>query len=88
MRGSVFLESGFTLPGAKVVLSAKEKPSKKLQEQVSSPQGEFAFRVPPGPSYYIVTASMKGFDPLSKEVEVVGQEQINRTFTLIPASKK
>jgi len=87
VRGSVFLESGRTLPGATVVLSPKENPKKKLQEQTSSPQGEFAFRVPPGPSLYILTASMKGFEPASKEVEVVAQEQINKTLILVPASK-
>jgi hypothetical protein len=88
VRGSVFLDSGRTQPGAKVVLTAKAKPDKKLQEQISSPQGEFAFRVPPGPTTYILTATMKGFEPASKEVDVTGQEEINKTLLLVPASKK
>jgi hypothetical protein len=87
VRGSVFLESGRSQPGAKVVLAAKDKPERKLQEQVSSLQGEFAFRVPPGPGAYVVTVSMKGFATVSKEVEIAGQEQINKTFSLVPASK-
>ena len=87
VRGSVFQDSGRVQPGAKVVLSSKDKPDKKLQEQVSSPQGEFAFRVPPGPGAYVLTASMKGFETVSKEVEIAGQEQINKTLLLVPASK-
>lgn len=88
VRGSVFQESGRTQPGAKVVLAAKAKPEKKLQEQISSPQGEFAFRVPPESGEYILTASMKGFETVSRDVEIVGQEQINKTLVLVPASKK
>jgi hypothetical protein len=87
IRGSVFLENGRSLPGARVVLAAKAKPEKKLQEQVSSPQGEFAFRVPPGPSEYVVTVGMKGFESSSRDVEIAAQEQINKTFTLVRASK-
>lgn len=85
--GSVFHESGLALPGAKVVLSAKERPEKKLQEQVSSPRGEFAFRVPPGPAIYLITASLKGFQTASREVEIEAQEQIHKTLLLVPASK-
>ena len=88
VRGSVFLESGRVQPGAKVVISAKDKPGKKLQEQISNSQGEFAFRVPPGPASYLLTATLKGFEPAIKEVDVVGQEQINKTLLLAPASKK
>jgi hypothetical protein len=88
VRGSVFLDSGRTVQGAQVILAAKAAPNKKLQEQTSSPQGEFAFRIPPGPASYLLTATMKGFEPAIKEVEVVGQEQINKSLVLVPASKK
>lgn len=88
IRGSVFQESGRTQAGAKVVLAAKAKPEKKLQEQISSPQGEFAFRVQPASGEYILTATLKGFETVSKEVEITGQEQINKTLLLVPASKK
>ena len=85
--GSVFQESGRAQPGAKVVLASKDKPGKKLQEQISSLQGEFSFRVPPGPGAYVLTATMKGFEAASKEVEISGQEQIHKTLLLVPASK-
>ena len=69
------------------MLSSKDKPEKKLQEQTSSPRGDFSFRVPPGPSFYIITATMKGFETASKEVEIVAQEQIHKTLLLVPTSK-
>lgn len=87
ISGTVFLDSGQAVPGAVVVLSPKDQPRKKLQEQTSSPRGEFAFRVPPGPGFYVLTASRKGFDPASKEVEIVAQEQVHKTLLLNPASK-
>jgi hypothetical protein len=88
VRGTVFLESGISQPGARVILSAKEQPGKKLQEQVSSPHGEFAFRVPAKPSTYVIRISLKGFDPVSKDVEVTGPEEIHKTLLLVPASNK
>ena len=84
--GSVFHESGRSQPGAKAVLATKEKPKKVLQEQMSDSHGEFAFRVPP-PGAFIVTVSLKGFVTVSKEVEISGQEQIHKTFSMLPASK-
>jgi len=88
VSGSVFLDSGVAQGGAKVVLSPKDQPGKKLQEQSSSPRGEFSFRVPPGPSFYILTATMKGFETASKEVEIVAQEQIHKSLLLVPTSNK
>ncbi len=85
--GTVFYDPGFSLPGAKVILSLKSNPKKKLQEQTSSPRGEFAFRVPPGENVWLVMASHKGFVTGQKEVEITGQEQIHATLTLVPESK-
>jgi hypothetical protein len=85
--GTVFSESGQPLPAAKVVLASKSQPAKKLQEQLSSPRGEFAFRVPPGPAVYTLTATLKGFEPASKEVEIEAQEQVHKTLLLTPASR-
>lgn len=85
--GTVFLDNGIAQPGAKVVLAAKDQPGKKLQEQTSSPRGEFAFRVPPGPAVYVLTATFKGFEPASKEVPIEAQEQVHKTLLLVPTSK-
>ena len=85
--GTVFLDNGTAQPGAKVVLASRNQPGKKLQEQTSSPRGEFAFRVPPGPAAYVISASFKGFEVASKEVEIEAQEQVHKTLLLVPSSK-
>jgi len=88
VAGTVFRDPGFAQPGASVVLARKDAPSKKLQEQTSSPRGEFAFRVPPGPAAYLVTATLKGFQTARQEIEIQGQEQVNATLLLVPESKQ
>lgn len=88
VAGTVFRDPGFAQPGASVVLALKSAPTKKLQQQMSSPRGEFSFRVPPGPHSYLVTATLKGFQIARQEIEIQGQEQINATLLLVPESKK
>jgi hypothetical protein len=88
VAGTVFRESGFSLPGATVMLAVKDAPkkSKKLQS-VSDSRGEFAFRVPPGAATYVVGASLKGFQPVEKEASVSGEERVEVTLVL-PAESK
>lgn len=88
VTGTVFRDPGFAQPGASVILSLKSAPKKKLQEQISSPRGEFSFHVPAHPNTYLLTASLKGFQTVQKEVEIQGEEQINATLLLIPESKE
>jgi hypothetical protein len=88
VAGTVFREPGFALPEANVILMLKGDPkAKKLQQAVTSPRGEFAFRVPPSPATYIVKAVLKGFHPEEKEASVSGEERIEVTFVLAPESK-
>ena len=92
VAGTVFRENGFSLPGATVVLAAKDAPGapktkmKKLQ-LVSDGRGEFAFRVPPGAATYVVRASLKGFQAVEKEASVSGDERVEVTLVL-PAESK
>jgi hypothetical protein len=88
VAGTVFRDPGFAQAGASVVLALKSTPAKKLQQQISSPRGEFSFRVPAGPNTYLVTATLKGFQTAREEIEIQGQEQINATLLLVPESKK
>jgi len=88
VAGTVFRDPGFAQPGASVVLALKSAPEKKLQQQISSPRGEFSFRVPAGPNTYLVTASLKGFQTVRQEIEIQGQEQMNATLLLLPESNK
>lgn len=86
--GTVFRDPGFTQPGAKVVLALESQPGKKLQEQISSPAGEFAFRVKPGANRYILTVTLKGFEIARKTVEITEQEQVHATLILVPESNR
>jgi hypothetical protein len=88
IAGTVFRDPGFAQPGASVVLALKSAPAKKLRRQISSPRGEFTFRVPAGPNTYLLTATLKGFKAAREEIEIQDQEQINATLLLVPESKQ
>jgi len=88
IAGTVFRDPGFAQPGAYVFLALKSAPGKRLLQLISSPRGEFTFRVPAGPNTYLVTATLKGFQTAREEIEIQGQEQINATLLLIPESKQ
>ena len=88
VAGTVFRESGFSLPGATVTLTVKDAPKKaKKLQSVSDGRGEFAFRVPPGAATYVVRASLKGFQAVEKEASVSGDERVEVTLVL-PAESK
>jgi hypothetical protein len=87
IAGTVFRDPGFAQPGALVVLALKSAPAKKLQREISSPRGEFAFRIPAGANSYVLTATLKGFHTARQEIAIQGEEQINATLLLVPESK-
>lgn len=87
VSGTVFDASGYALPEANAKLTFEAPAKAKPLEAVSSPRGEFVFRVPPGPAHYTVTVSAKGFEAQSKTVEVQDQERVEVTFQLDKQSK-
>src|SRR5258708_5270698 len=88
VAGTVFRDPGFAQPGATVVLTRKDDPkAKKLQETVSDARGDFAFRVPPGPATYIVTATLKGYKTDRQGIPISGEAYSNATIVLVPESK-
>jgi hypothetical protein len=87
VAGTVFRESGLSLPGAMVTLTPKHKPKAKKLEAVSDARGEFAFHVPVTPATYLVRASLKGFHPEEKESAIGGEGRMDVTFVLAPESK-
>ena len=87
LAGTVFRDPGFAQPGATVILSSQSEPDKKLQQAITDRRGDFAFRVPPGPASYYLTATLKGFKRARDSFDVSGEEQINATLLLIPESK-
>jgi len=70
ISGSVFRDTGFSLPGAEVEVSAAPepgiKPKVKKTRAVSDARGEFAIRVPAAPMRYTVSVKAKGFRPQEK----------------------
>lgn len=87
VAGSVFRESGFSLPGATVTLMAKGGGKGKSLKSVTDARGEFAFRIPPAAGDYVVTASMKGFKTVRAEASIGGEERVDVTLVLSTESK-
>lgn len=91
IAGTVFREDGLSLPGARVVLEPEGEAQRdrrfRKQEAVCDARGEFAFRVPPVPSEYRLTASAPGFQPQQRQVRIQGEERIDVFFRLPKASK-
>jgi hypothetical protein len=92
VAGTVFRDPGFAIPGAEVILAPVPGTSAaskiKKQKEIANGRGEFAFRVPPGPIDYNITATAKGFNALEKKVTVYDQERVDVTFVLEPSSNK
>jgi hypothetical protein len=91
IAGTVFREDGLSLRGARVVLEPQGEASRrqrlKKQEALSDARGEFAFRVPPVPSEYLLTATAPGYQSQERKVQVQGEERIDVFFRLARASK-
>ena len=85
IRGAVFRGPGFTLPSASVTIERIDGGKKFKQETISQDGGEFAFRLKAEKATYRVTATARGFQPASIEIEIAGDEARNVALTLQPA---
>ena len=90
--GTIFRESGFSLPGAEVTIVPDPQPGQspvKLRntKALSDGRGEFAFRVPTSPMRYTIKAQAKGFQPQQKSIDVEGEVRTEVTLSL-PAESK
>jgi hypothetical protein len=72
LRGSVFTESGRSVPGVRVELAriVAENSLQKIDARVTGETGEFVFRVSPETARYRVTVKADKVEPVSKDVEV------------------
>jgi len=84
IRGAVFRGPGFTLPNATLTIERIDGGKKFKQETVSQEGGEFAFRLKAEKAKYRVTATARGFQPASVEIDVAGDEARNVALTLQP----
>lgn len=91
VAGTVFREPGFSVPGAEVEIWPVAEPADrkvKKRKEIANSHGEFAFRVPPGPTTYNISAVAKGLHKMEKFVTVYGEERVDVTFMLAPSSNK
>src|SRR5262245_413681 len=82
IRGAVLHGAGFTLPNASVVIERIDGVKKFKQEKISQEGGEFSFRLKAEKAKYRVTATARGFQPASIEIEIDSDEARNVALTL------
>ncbi len=90
IAGSVFREPGFSVRGAEVVIlpdAAGKKLKVKRMQTITDGRGEFVFRVPAAPAGYTVKVKAADLVPQEKPVSIQGDERVDVTFLLAPASK-
>jgi hypothetical protein len=67
-----------------VVIERIDEGKKFKQETISQEGGEFAFRLKAEKAKYRITATARGFQPASVEVEIDGDEARNVSLKLQP----
>ena len=87
LRGSVFRADGRSLPGAQVELArvGADGSVRKLDTRVANGTGSFAFRLPPEPARYRVTAKADGMRAATEEVNIDGAAIFRVALSLNPA---
>jgi len=94
VRGSVFLPSGLSIAGARVVVERiagddGQPPPSFRRETRSDGMGLFAVRVPKGEGRYRITASLEHHQPATTTVDVLGGEIVNApALKLVPAGSQ
>lgn len=96
IRGAVFESNGASLAGvhlklSRVPTSDEEKVNKRAPafslSYTTNSHGEFAFRVPAARAKYRVTATLSGYKPETKVVDVNDSEAVPLAFSLEPVKK-
>lgn len=82
IHGAVLFGVGYSLPNASVTIERIDGGKKFKQETVSREGGEFAFRLRAEKAKYRITATARGFQPASTEIEIEGDEVRNVALTL------
>lgn len=89
LRGSVFTESGRSVPGVRIELArvVAENTLQKIDARVTGETGEFVFRLSPETAKYRVTVKADGLQPVSKDVEVDSAAVYRVALTVKPVPK-
>lgn len=93
IAGTVFRDPGFALPGAEVELLLLQPPAGRKKPKAAivrtDARGEFAFRVPPEPGEYRITARAQGFKPEQRVVKLSGGPERHDVYLMLkPAGSK
>jgi uncharacterized membrane protein len=84
IRGAVFYGPGYSMPNASVTIERIDGGKKFKDEKVSGEGGQFTFRLKAEKAKYRVTATARGYEPASTEIEIEGDEIRNIALTLQP----
>lgn len=89
LRGSVFTESGRSVPGVRVELSRviSNTSVERLDVRNTGETGEFVFRVPPDAAKYRLTLKSDDAEVVSKDVEVEAAVVYRIALTYKPKAK-
>jgi len=89
IKGSVFSDSGRSLPNARVELARvlQDGSLKKIDGRVTNETGQFSFRLTPDAAKYRLTAKADHMAAATKDVEVDGPVVYRVALSLLPASK-
>jgi hypothetical protein len=89
LRGSVFTESGRSVPGVRIELAriVADNSLQKIDARVTGETGEFVFRLSPETAKYRVTAKAEGAQLVSKDVEIDSAAVYRVALTLKPVPK-
>jgi uncharacterized membrane protein len=82
IRGAVLYGVGYSLSNATVLIERIDGGKRFKQETISREGGEFAFRVRAEKARYRITASARGFEPASTEIDIDSDEVRNVALTL------
>jgi len=86
IRGAVFSEEGLSMRNALVRIEKVSEGKKFKEEAVSQDGGEFAFRLPAGKATYRLTAVAKGFQTISKDVDIENDDIRQISLSLVKAN--
>ncbi len=89
VRGSVFTAEGRSLRGARVEIArvGADGSVRRIDYRMTNEMGVFAFRLPPDDAIYRVTATLRGAQPATNDVQVQGAAIYRLALTLAPAAR-
>jgi len=88
IRGAVFNDRGFSVPGASVEIERVNPKDSKLRKQYTTNEaGEFAFRLPDAGGQFRLTATARGYETSTQTVELQPGESRSVAFSLKATTK-